>query len=234
LIIVAAYGKILPEKFLNIPGFGCVNVHTSLLPKLRGPSPIQNALLLGEKKTGATIMLMDKGMDTGDILTRFEVKIDPDDTTPTLTEKLGRFGAELLIKTIPLWINKQIKPEKQNESHATLCQLIEKEDGKIIWNKSAQTTYNQFRAFYPWPGIFCFWKDDTSIRRIKLTEISIDKDLTSDSRHLGEVFEQNNQLCIQTSSGSIIIQKIQMEGKKEMNADQFKNGHPTFVGSILK
>lgn len=236
LVIVAAYGKILSQAFLDIPGFGCINVHTSLLPKLRGPSPIQNALLLGKTKTGVTIMLMDAGVDTGDVLTRFEVKIDSNDTTPTLSEKLSRHGAELLIKTIPLWINKQIEPEKQNNSHATLCQLIEKNDGKILWNETAQEIYNKFRAFYSWPGIFCFWSDGEkgSIKRIKLTDISIEESLGSEKRHLGEVFKSNESLCVQTASGIIVIKKLQLEGKSEMDALSFTNGYPNFIGSILK
>lgn len=236
LIIVAAYGKILPKDFLAIPKFGCINVHTSLLPKLRGPSPIQNALLLGEEKTGVTIMLMDQGVDTGDILTQFEVKIDPNDNTLTLSEKLAKHGAELLIKTIPLWVTKQIEGEKQNNSQATLCQLIEKEDGKIFWNQTAQEIYNKFRAFFPWPGIFCFWKEGErgAIKRIKLTDISIQNKEETPAHHLGEVFETNENICIQTALGIVIINKIQLEGKKEMDAQQFKNGYPTFIGSILK
>lgn len=233
LIIVAAYGKILPKKMLDIPGFKCINVHTSLLPHLRGPSPIQNSLILGQESTGVTIMLMDEGIDTGDILSQIEVKIDKDDTTESLSKKLSQQGATLLLDTIPLWISKKLTPSKQDSSKATLCQLIEKSDGKIFWNATAQEIYNKYRAFKQWPGIFCFWETEKGIKRIKLNEISIDNNSDTE-HHLGEIFIDKNQIKVKTSVGSIILKTIQLEGKNEMDAITFSNGYPEFMGSILK
>jgi methionyl-tRNA formyltransferase len=234
LIVVAAYGKILPEQALEVPGFGSINVHASLLPKFRGASPIQNALLSGESETGITIMLMDKGMDTGNILSQEKVSISPDDTTQTLAKKLELTGTETLLKTIPLWIEKKISPIKQDDSKATMCQLIERNDGKIVWDNEAQEIYNQYRAFFPWPGVFSFWEDNNSTRRIKLTEISLQKTNPVAPHHLGEVFQIGEEIGVQTGSGVIILNQIQLEGKSPSSAKDFTNGHLNFIGSILK
>lgn len=234
LIIVAAYGKILPEKALEIPGFGSINVHASLLPKFRGASPIQNAILSGESETGITIMLMDEGMDTGDILSQEKISIDPNDTTPILMEKLENKGAETLLKTIPLWIKKRISPVKQDSSNATLCQLIERSDGKIIWDNDAQDIYNRYRAFHPWPGIFSFWDENGLTKRIKLNKISLQKTNPQSQHRLGEIFQIGEEIGVQTGSGVIILNQIQLEGKDSISAKDFSNGHPDFIGSILK
>jgi len=158
IVIVAAYGKIIPQAALDIPKLGFINVHVSLLPKYRGPSPIQNALINGETETGVTVMLMDKGVDTGDILAQEKLPINPEDTTGTLMEKFSLAGANLLLKTIPLWANGKIKPQPQNHSLSTFCQLIEREDGHIYWTSDVQSIYNLYRALTPWPGIFSYWK----------------------------------------------------------------------------
>lgn len=231
LIVVAAYGKILPQSFLDIPKFGSLNIHPSLLPELRGPSPIQNALLLGHKKTGITIMLMDAGIDTGDIITQYEVEIDPNDTNESLSEKMAKYGSELLTETIPLWVDNKIEPKKQSNSHATLCQLIEKNDGKILWNESAQEIYNKFRAFYSWPGIFCFWQEDQSkpSKRIRLSKISISEQGSLQEKHrLGEVFTKEDVVYVQAAKNLIVLEKIQLEGKKETSIQEFINGYPSF------
>lgn len=234
LIVVAAYGKILPEKALEIPGFGSINVHASLLPKFRGASPIQNAILSGETETGITTMLMDKGMDTGDILLQEKISIDPNDTTPILMEKLKNKGAETLLKTIPLWIEKKISPIKQDSSKATLCQLIERSDGKIIWDNEAQDIYNRYRAFYPWPGIFSFWDENGLTKRIKLNKISLQKTNPQSQHRLGEIFQIGEEIGVQTGSGVIILNQIQLEGKDSVPAKDFANGYPNFIGSIIK
>lgn len=235
LIIVAAFGKIIPEDILNIPKFKSINVHPSLLPKLRGTSPIQNALINGLTETGVTIMLMDKGIDTGDILSQKSIAIDPDDDYITLTGKLSVLASNLLVKTIPNWITKTIKPIKQDDSQATMCQLIEKSDGKITWDESAQDIYNKFRAFKVWPGIFTYWENKGSLQKISLNEIAIEKNAILEKHHLGEVFKYNDsKIGVQTNDGIIILNKIQLAGKNETTIDDFLNGYPHFVGSILK
>lgn len=234
LIIVAAYGKILPAAVLNMPGFGCVNIHGSLLPKFRGPSPVQNALLLGEKETGITIMLMDETVDTGDILTQEKITITEDDNYETLYAKLTELGADLLARTLPLWIKRQIEPQPQNDSEATLCQLIERADGRIFWEEEAAEIYNKYRALYPWPGIFTFWKNENSPLRIKLLEISLHKIDPATKHQSGEVFQLGDKLGVQTIKGVIIVEKLQLEGKRPMEATEFANGYPKFIGSILQ
>jgi methionyl-tRNA formyltransferase len=234
LIIVAAYGKIIPKSALTIPGFGCLNVHVSLLPKYRGPSPIQNALFNGEKETGVTIMLMDEGVDTGDILAQEKSQILPNDTTAILMEKLSAVGAKLLLQTIPLWIERKIEAKTQNHQEATQCQLIEREDGKIYWTDSAETTYNKYRALTPWPGIFTFWKNSSEIIRLKLITVSLQKISPIEKRQVGEVFELGDDIGIQTEEGVVIVKEIQREGKKAVTVKEFTNGYPNFIGSILQ
>jgi methionyl-tRNA formyltransferase len=234
LIVVAAYGKILPKAVLGLPGFGCINVHASLLPELRGASPVQNALLQGKQETGVTIMLMDEGVDTGDILAQAPVAIGPHDTAPELSARLAETGARLLAETLPAWIERKIEPCKQDASKATLCQLIEREDGRIFWTDDAESVYNRFRALSPWPGIFGFWKRDGQILRLKFHAISFQKRNPQMPRHLGEVFEVGEKVGVQTSSGIIFLDEVQLEGKTRTPVGEFVKGYPQFVGSILQ
>ena len=234
LIVVAAYGKILPQTLLDIPGFGCINFHTSLLPLWRGASPIQNALLSGATETGVTIMLMDSGMDTGDILTQKSVPIEPSDTTPTLTNKLLTTGTELLLQTLPLWIERQITPTKQDDEQATLCQLIERADGQILWSDDAESISNRYRALYPWPGIFTYYKRDDNLLRLKLLEISYQKQNAQLVHPLGTVFEIGEKIGVQTSSGIIFLETVQLEGKTPTAIREFLNGNEGFLGTLLQ
>lgn len=234
LIIVAAYGKIIPQAVLDIPGFGCINVHASLLPKYRGPSPIQNALLNGEKETGVTIMLMDKGIDTGDILSQEIIPIKQDDNAGSLLEKMSRIGADLLLKTIPLWIERKIEPQPQSSSSATFCQMIERSDGHLCWTDTATEIYDRYRALTPWPGIFSYWENDSTLIRLKMNTIELQKINPQQKYTEGEVFEIADDIGVQTGNGVIILKEVQREGKKSMTAKEFRNGYPDFIGSILK
>lgn len=234
LIIVAAYGKIIPKAALAIPGFGCVNVHVSLLPKYRGPSPIQNALLAGEKETGVTIMMMDEGVDTGDIIVQEKTAIEKDDTTETLMQKMAAKGGELLLKTIPLIIEGKIEKKPQDNSRATQCQLIERSDGKVFWTSDAEKIYNKFRGLTPWPGIFTFWKIEDEFTRLKLISIGLQKMNPTEKRLAGTVFEIGSDIGVQTENGVIILKEIQLEGKKTADIKSFINGYPSFIGSVLQ
>jgi methionyl-tRNA formyltransferase len=234
LIIVAAYGKILPEAVLSIPGFGAINAHGSILPKFRGPSPVQNAILEGEKETGATIMLMDQGIDTGDVLSQKKIGISPDETFLELMEKIAQLSAELLLETIPRWIERKIEPQKQDDKEATLCQLIERSDGKIFWTDDAEAIYNRYRAFLPWPGVFAFWQQNDHCLRLKLNKISVLKNNPEASHHIGEVFQIGDKIGVQTTKGVVILEEIQLEGKNNLRIEEFINGNPKFIGSVLK
>lgn len=234
IIVVAAYGSILPKKILSIPKYGSLNVHASILPKYRGPSPIQNALLRGEKEAGVTIMLMDEGIDTGDILSQEKIQIGEDETLIELYARLADLGARLLVDVIPRWITGEIKSTVQDNSKAVICELIEKADGKVNWNESAQNIYNCYRALTPWPGIFSFWEKNGSLFRLKLNKISLKKDGAAKSHHLGKVFSSGDEVLVETGEGQIKLLEVQLEGKTNMDIKDFVNGNPEFVGSVLK
>lgn len=234
LIVVAAYGKIIPKAILDIPGFGVINIHPSLLPKFRGPSPIQNAILSGETKTGTTIMLMDEGVDTGDILKQAELEIGKDETNQELSIRLADLSGKLLLEVLPLWIERKIEPAKQDNSQATLCQLIEREDGKIIWANEAESIYNLYRALIPWPGTFTFWEINGTFKRIKLNKINFSREKISEKHHIGEVFQIEGKVAVQAMLGVIFLEEVQLEGKENIKIEDFVNGYKDFVGSILK
>ena len=153
VIVVAAYGRILPKAVLELPGFGCINIHASLLPRWRGASPVANALVAGDTETGITLMELNEGMDTGDIIVQEKIAIGPDERAPELLERLGQLGAKLLVKTLPLWITRSITAQPQSEDGVTMCQLIEREDGRIFWNENAEDIYNHFSIYGRWSDL---------------------------------------------------------------------------------
>ncbi|OGI14151.1 MAG: methionyl-tRNA formyltransferase [Candidatus Moranbacteria bacterium RIFCSPHIGHO2_01_FULL_54_31] len=234
IIIVAAYGKILPPELLSLPGFGCINVHTSLLPKWRGASPIQNALLAGAQETGVTLMLMDEGMDTGDILAQKKIEIMPEDTRESLSARMTDVGRDALLETLPLWIKRTITPVPQDDTQATLCQLIEREDGHILWTESAEDIYNRYRALCPWPGVFAFWKKDSELLRLKLHRISYQKQSPQISHPIGQVFEVGERIGVQASAGIIFLEEVQLEGKTRLPIAEFLLGNKEIINSFLQ
>lgn len=234
MIVVAAYGRILPKKLLLIPGFGCVNVHGSILPRWRGASPIQNAILSGDTETGITIMRMDEGMDTGDIITTETTPIEPDEIKSELETRLSKIGSELLAHTLPRYVEQKITLKKQDDTSATLCQLIEREDGRIFWNAHSQAIYNRYRALSPWPGVFTFWKRGETLLRLKLITLSHLKQSPHIERTLGEIFEISDSIGVKTTTGVIILHQIQLEGKEPTDIRTFINGYRDFIGSILQ
>ncbi|MBI2439649.1 MAG: methionyl-tRNA formyltransferase [Candidatus Moranbacteria bacterium] len=235
LIVVAAYGKILPPSILSLPGFGCVNVHASLLPRFRGASPIQNTLLSGDTETGVTLMLMDEGMDTGDIIAQKKISIDANETKENLLARLTEEGKALLRENIPLWVLRKITPTSQDESQATLCQLIEREDGRVIWNESAKDIYNRYRALTPWPGIFTFWKkSDGEFLRLKLHRVSLQKQSVQTKYPLGQVMEIGEKIGVQTGEGVIFLEEVQLEGKNKMPIKEFLLGNDDLLGGQLQ
>jgi methionyl-tRNA formyltransferase len=227
LIIVAAYGFILPKEILVIPKYGAINVHASLLPKYRGASPIQAAILNGDKETGITIMLVNEKMDEGDILSQETITITNNDNFKTLHDKLSILGAKLLLETLPKWLNKKIKPQKQDQSQASYCKLITKEDGKIDWHKSAIEIERQILALNPWPGTFAKWDN----KKIKLLKVKLLNDLNKNSA--GGIFKVNDGLGVYCGQGALEILELQLEGKKAMSAKEFLNGYPSIIGNIL-
>ncbi|MBP7811416.1 MAG: methionyl-tRNA formyltransferase [Candidatus Moranbacteria bacterium] len=234
LIIVAAYGKILPRSVLSLPGFGCVNVHASLLPKWRGASPIHNVLLAGETETGVTLMLMNEGVDTGDIIASERTDIDANETRPELETRLATIGAELLSHTLASFVERKIVAQPQNSEEATLCQLIDREDGHIFWNDDSQTLYDRYRALTPWPGIFTFWKKNGTPQRLKLLSIGHIKQAPQIKHATGEVFEIGESIGVQTGTGILLLKEVQLEGKERVDIQTFVRGYRDFIGSILE
>ena len=228
LFIVAAYGKIIPKEILEIPEFGILNVHPSLLPKYRGASPIQTALLNGDKETGITIMKMDEKMDHGAIVHSTQITVNRDENYITLSKKLAEKSAEILIDVIPKYISGEIKLQEQNHSDATFCKIIKKEDGEIDWNKSAEEIYNQWRAFVEYPGIFSELKvKKEKSQKVKFIEIKVAEDeLNFADKKLGEFFVEDKRLFVRCGKDSVLeILKLQPQGKNIMDAVSFINGY---------
>ncbi len=238
ILVVASYGRILPKYILDIPPMGAVNVHGSLLPLLRGASPIQNALMMGLKQTGITIMMMDAGMDTGDILAQETVTIEDHEKAEDVIKRVSIIGAQLLLKILMPYINKNIKPVPQDHSKATLCQLIDREDGHIQWTDTTLEIYNRYRALYPWPGIFSYWEvSKDEMLRIKLRSIyPFTNTLTEEEERFmpGSVFISRDQLCVKTFDTAIIVEAIQPECKAVMPIFDFLNGYKNFTGALLR
>ncbi len=238
VIVVASYGQILKQDILSIPKFGLINIHASLLPELRGASPIQNALLQGKTETGVTIIKMDEGVDTGPIIAQEKIKILEHEKADELLKRVGKIGAKLLLKQDHQFVLDNIKFTPQDNSKATLCQLIDREDGHIQWTDTTQEIYNRYRALYPWPGIFSYWEEkENQLLRLKLRTIyPCSEQLTEKQNNLlpGTVFIAHDQLSIKTFDGSIIVEAIQPECKAIMPIYDFLNGHKDFDGAVLK
>ncbi len=216
LIVVAAYGKILPGWLLEYPKYGAINVHASLLPKYRGASPIQSAILNGELITGITIMKVDEGLDTGDILNQKSLVVDQHDTAGTLSEKLANIGAQLLIDTIGDFVAGKLVPKKQNPEEATKTRLIKKEDGELDLNSPAEQLERKIRAFNPWP--ICFIKWGSNNLRIFEAEITNEK-LNPFERGVSNKFPM-----IGTATNALILKTVQPAGKNIMDGKSFLNG----------
>ena len=228
LIIVVAYGKILPPEVLNLPKFGCVNVHASLLPKYRGAAPIAWAIINGETQTGVTTMRMDQGLDTGDIYRSETVQITPIDTAGTLAARLSEIGAELLLKTIDGIERGSISSAPQDHSRATEAPLLRKENGEIDWSHPAERIASLVRGLDPWPGAYTFYEEELW----KLWKVSIKG--TMEPKKAGEIIQVNpDYIGIATGHGIVCIQELQPANAKRMSARQYLAGHDVEEGVVL-
>jgi methionyl-tRNA formyltransferase len=228
LVVVAAYGQILPEALLHVPEMGCINVHASLLPRYRGAAPISRALADGESSTGVTTILMDEGMDTGPILLSRTVPIDPKDTAASLQERLAVVGAEVVLETIGELEKKDIRPVPQDESQATYAPPLRKEDGRIDWSQPASVLHRRMRALNPWPGTF------TRFGGKILKVFSAEVDETYQSENPGCIVNVGPEgIRVATGKGHLILKEIQAEGKKRLLVRDFLLGHPVEPGTIL-
>ena len=229
LFIVAAYGKIISQTFLDIPTHKSINVHPSLLPKLRGSSPIQNAIQKGLKDTGVSIMLMDNKMDHGPILTNLKFQISNLKTTADkLSEELAYLGAKLLIQTLPLYLDGKITPKEQDHEQATYVKIIKKEDGHINWNDPAEQIERKIRAYTPWPGTYTYWNN----KLLKILEADTLQDVPQKAP--GTVYESGNTIAISTGKNSLTPTLVQLEGRSPTDIQSFLRGHKDFSRTVLK
>lgn len=227
IMITAAYGQLLSAEVLNVPPLGILNVHASLLPKYRGSSPIQSAILCGENETGVTIMKTDVGMDTGDIVSVEKVKIDDTDTSETLSAKLSAAGAELLLKTLQPYAEGKLVPVPQNHVEATGCKKIAKSDGNIDWSMSAHEIACKIRAYNPWPIAYSYL-NGTAIKIYSATECG------GISGTPGKVIVNGGEMYVACGKGGLKLSVVQMPGKRAMLAEEFLRGNRPGEGTILK
>ena len=229
LIVVTAFGRILPPVILEIPPKGCINVHASLLPKYRGAAPIQWAVIKGERETGITTILMDVGMDTGDILLREVVAIDPDDTGGSLSVRLAEVGGRLLVETVRCMKEGSLTPIPQDHAQATMAPLLKKEDGLIDWRRRAAEIANQVRGLSPWPGAYTFVSEE----RWTICRASAEP-RSAGTQPMGTLLRADKDgIVVATGDGTLAIEELQPANSRRMTPAQYLAGHPLKPGSIL-
>jgi methionyl-tRNA formyltransferase len=240
LIVVAAFGQILPPAVLDLPPYGCLNVHASLLPRHRGASPIATAILEGDEETGNTIMLMDAGLDTGGWIAQFAFAIAPDDTTATLTKRLAEQGARLIAQVVPGWIAGHYAPAPQPEADATMTRLIRKEDGIIDWRHDAAMIDRQIRAYTPWPGTQTTWQGKPlkilAAHPLAETDHALsDLDVTLPPGTViawGRGAEQRLAVICGEQS-LLVLDMVQLPGKRAGAAADIARGQPALIGAVF-
>jgi methionyl-tRNA formyltransferase len=232
LIVVAAYGQILRPDVLDLPPFGCLNVHASLLPRFRGASPIAHAILEGDAETGITIMRMDVGLDTGAILEQVSLIINPDENRQTLTERLAPLGASLLLEVIPRYLTGTLQARPQPEEGLRYAPLLKKDDGRLDFGHPAVQLERQVRAFTPWPGAFALWPDPASgtARTLKVLRA---KALPDSLGPPGLVVDTPGGPAVATGAGALLLVEVQPPGKRPMLGADFERGARNFSGSRL-
>lgn len=227
LMVVVGYGQIIPQTIIDIPKHGILNVHASLLPKYRGAAPIQWAIANGETETGVTIMQIDAGLDTGDMLLKASVAIEPDETAPELSARLAPLGADKLITAIQQIEAGSIQREKQNDAEATLAPILKKEDGRIDWSRSAPEIHNRLRGFTPWPGAYTIFRGQP----LALTRVKPAASLGIPS---GVLYLDNRKLFAGCGGNTALeILELQPAGKKRMLAEAFLNGYKVAGNEVL-
>lgn len=223
-IVVIAYGQILNEEVLNIPKVACINVHASLLPKYRGSACLQAPILNGDRETGVTIMLMDKGLDRGDILRQEKINLDGTETLEIVHDKLTELGASILGDTLINFADGKITPTKQDEGLTSYVKIIDKKDGQIDWNSDAKVIERKIRAFTPWPGTFTYL-DGKLVKIIKARVIE-----NNSSTVVGQIFSENKELLVKCGQNALLILELQLEGKKATDSKSFLAGRQDIVG----
>jgi methionyl-tRNA formyltransferase len=226
VMVVAAFGQILRPVVLDLPPYGCINVHASLLPRWRGAAPIQAAILNGDARTGITIMRMDPGVDTGGVLSQRSIPILPQDTAGTLGERLAFLGAGLLIETLPAYLRGELKPQPQDEARATYAPMLKKEDGRLDFTRTAEELARQVGAFNPWPGTYTFWQG----QMLKILRAHAAPDSHPGP---GKTTLQDGLPAVGTGQGLLVLDEVQPAGKKPMTGEVFLRGARGWENDIL-
>lgn len=232
IIVVIAYGQIIPQAILDIPVHGGINVHASLLPLYRGAACLNAPILNGDTETGITIMKMEAGLDTGPIFRQAKIVLDEKETLSSLHDRLAQLGAALLPGTLKDIIRGKIEPKDQDNSLASYVPTINKNDGHINWSKDAKTIERMARAYNPWPGTYSILEKDSSSRTLKILEFS-PLILKENSRRPGEIFRHNKGLAVQCGQDSLVILKLQIAGGRLLKAEDFLSGNTDLIGKVL-
>jgi methionyl-tRNA formyltransferase len=227
-IVVAAFGQILRPHVLDLPPLGCVNVHASLLPRWRGASPIQHALLAGDAQTGITLMRMEVGLDTGPIFVQEAIEIDDKDTAATLHDGLALLGAKMVATYLGEILSGSLVPQPQDDALATYAPMIDKENGRLDWTLSSSELDRQVRAMTPWPGAFTTW--DGQMLKILAAHPLPD---ARTRREPGQVFKTDEYIAVQTGAGALVVDRLQLAGKNALDASAFMRGRPEFGSATL-
>ena len=228
IVVVAAFGQLLPRSILNIPRYGCLNLHPSLLPRFRGASPVQAAILAGEDFTGVSMMLMDEGLDTGPVLSQAKIPISPFDTTGTLMLKLSYLASMLLLEVLPRWVKGEIEPEAQDEDKATYSEPLSSQEGEIDWKLPALYISRKVRALQPWPGCYTRWRG-RKLKIIKAEALPAQREVKA-----GEVVSLGKDFFgVGTGEGVLKVLEVQLEGKRALSAADFLRGQRDFIGALL-
>jgi methionyl-tRNA formyltransferase len=232
LIVVAAYGQILSKEVLHLPRFGCLNIHASLLPKYRGASPIHAAIAAGEKEAGVTIMWMDEGLDTGDILSQESITLRRHETTGTLHDRLAKLGGDALMKALPLIAERKAPRTRQDAALATLTKKLRKEDGLIKWDRTPREIDAHIRAMTPWPSAYAWLRQENELKMLKIFTTILSRRAKGKP---GEILRVDRHgILVAASVGGLLLREVQLEGKKRMHAAEFARGFNLPIGLVLE
>lgn len=230
VIVVAAYGKLLPQEALSTPAHGCFNLHPSMLPKYRGPSPVATAILDGKAATGVTLMLLDQGMDTGPIIAQRAWPLAGDETAGSLTSALFRLGGELLLENLAPWVAGEVEARVQDEARSTVTSKLQRADGEANWLLSAGELERRRRAFAPWPGLFTHWEGKV----LKLLEVAASPKVAEGQHQPGTVVSTSGGgISVVTADGLLELRTVQLEGRRPQSAAEFLRGYPAIIGVSL-
>lgn len=232
VVVVAAFGQILPPAVLRVPRYGCLNVHASLLPAYRGAAPIHRAIINGEKETGITIIMMDEGLDTGDILLQEALPIADEDTAGTLHDRLAQLGAQTLVKALELLVVGRLQRQPQDHARATYAPLLSQKDELIKWDASARAIFNQVRGLNPWPGAATIWKG----RLLKIWRAEVARSeclLAGTLPGQVRVASPEDGLIVQANPGLVLVKELQLQGGKRMEIKEFLRGNPIAIATLF-